>query len=361
MQSLSGNRLARVVAGLAIGAMLAPGIAMAQTPAAEVDLAPVKAYLVDHVGKSKTGTAAVLGYAQTYYDLAEEAGFDYDALWAAHGPEITQLLQDARQTWINDASGNYELSEGLVAGVPSLAEFDVLIDAGPSGEDDPENALDNTVEFPDGAVIERPGSLYHYMTEPALWGTNEDFVAMRVDMDGDGKQELGEVLPDANALLGTTQALDTATGDLVTAVDAWDPTESDAFTAIVIMVPTIGGYFDEWKESVYVTGKASEEDRFVGVSRLVDVAGIMNGLEVTYGVLQPTVAATDPEMAAQIGSELDELIAFVKDLHAQEEAGTTFTPEQADQFGVELQARATGIAGQVSQAAGLLGVEIQAG
>ena len=361
MRSLAGNRLARVLAGLTIGAMLAPGVALAQTPAADVDLAPVKAYLVEHVGKSKAGTEKVLGYAQAYYDMAEEAGFDYDALWAAHGPEITQLLADARQTWITEASGNYELSEGLVAGVPSLAEFDVLIDAGPSGKDDPENALDNTVEFPDGTVIEQPGSLYHYMTEPALWGTNEDFVAMRVDMDGDGEQELGEVLPDANALLGTTQALDTATGDLVTAVEAWEPTDSDAFTAIVIMVPTIGGYFDEWKESVYVSGSESEEERFVGVSRLVDVAGIMNGLDVTYGVLQPTVAATDPELAAQIDSELDELIAFVQDLHAQEEAGSAFTPEQADQFGVELQARATGIAGQVSQAAGLLGVEIQEG
>ena len=361
MRSLAGNRLARVLTGLTIGAVLAPGVALAQTPAADVDLAPVKAYLVEHVGKSKAGTEKVLGYAQAYYDMAEEAGFDYDALWVAHGPEITQLLVDARQTWITEASGNYELSEGLVAGVPSLAEFDVLIDAGPSGKDDPENALDNTVEFPDGTVIEQPGSLYHYMTEPALWGTNEDFVAMRVDMDGDGEQELGEVLPDANALLGTTQALDTATGDLVTAVNAWEPTDSDAFTAIVIMVPTIGGYFDEWKESVYVSGSESEEERFVGVSRLVDVAGIMNGLDVTYGVLQPTVAATDPELAAQIDSELDELIAFVQDLHGQEEAGSTFTPEQADQFGVELQARATGIAGQVSQAAGLLGVEIQEG
>lgn len=363
MQAVTKQRWARALTGLAVGAMLAPGVALAQTPVAEgpIDLAPVKAYLVEHVGKSKAGTEAVLGYAQTYYDWAKESDFDYDALWAAHGPEIVTLLTDARNTWVNDASGNYELSEGLVAGVPSLAHFDVLIDAGPSGEDDPENALDNTVEFPDGTVIERPGSLYHYMTEPALWGTNDDFVAMRVDMDGDGEEELGEVLPDANALLGTTQALDTATGDLVTAVDAWEPTESDAFTAIVIMVPTIGGYFDEWKESVYVSGNASDEDRFVGVSRLVDVAGIMNGLDVTYGVLEPTVAATDPELAKQIDTELDELIAFVKDLHAQEEAGTTFTPEQADQFGVELQARATGIAGQVSQAAGLLGVEIQEG
>ena len=100
MRSLAGNRLARVVAGLTIGTMLAPGMVMAQTPVAEIDLAPVKSYLVEHVGKSKAGTEKVLGYAQTYYDLAEEAGFDYDALWAAHGPEIVTLLEDARQAWI---------------------------------------------------------------------------------------------------------------------------------------------------------------------------------------------------------------------------------------------------------------------
>ena len=49
---------------------------------------------MEHVGKSKAGTEAVLGYAQTYYDLAEKAEFDYEALWAAHGPEITTLLAD---------------------------------------------------------------------------------------------------------------------------------------------------------------------------------------------------------------------------------------------------------------------------
>ena len=37
-----------------------------------------------------------------------------------------------------------------VAGVPSLAYYDVWIDAGPSGEDDPANALDVSVELPDG-------------------------------------------------------------------------------------------------------------------------------------------------------------------------------------------------------------------
>lgn len=356
------NRLTRALTGLALAALVLPIPAtLAQTPAAGADLDSVKAYLVEHVAKSKAGTAEVLSQAQAYYDLAEESEFDYQALWDAHGPEIVDLLTNARQTWVEDASGNYELSEGLVAGVPSLAYYDVWIDAGPSGEEDPANALDVSVELPDGRVLEKPGSLYHFVTEPALWGTRDDFVGLRVDFDDDGEIELGEALPDANALLGAAQALDAATAELETAVAAWQPTDSDAFTALVIMIPTMSGYFEEWKASVFVTGAESDEDRFVGVSRLADVNGILHGLDVTYGNLKPAIDEADPALSEQIDVELNELVEFVKDLHAQEQAGTQFTPEQADQFGSELQTRATGIAGQISQAAALLGIEIQEG
>jgi hypothetical protein len=49
----------------------------------------------------------------------------------------------------------------------------------------------------------------------------------------------------------------------------------------------------------------------------------------------------------------------VQDLSDQESAGTRFTPEQADQFGSELQSRATAAAGQITQAAALLDIPIQ--
>lgn len=361
-EEMTVNRLTRVFTGLALAALTLPVPAtLAQDAPAGADLESVKSYLVESVARSKAGTEEVLAYAQDYYDLAEASKFDYQALWDAHGEELVTLLTEARQAWVQDASGNYELSEGLVAGVPSLAYFDVLIDAGPSGADDPENALDVSVELPDGRVLEKPGSLYHFVTEPALWGTRDDFVGLRVDMDGDGEIELGEALPEANALLGAAQALDGATAELQTAVDEWDPTAGDAFTALVIMIPTMSGYFEEWKGSVFVTGDESDEMRFVGVSRLADVSGILHGLDVTYGNLKPAIDEVDPALSEQIDVELDELVAFVKDLHEQEQAGTQFTPEQADQFGSELQTRATGIAGQISQAAALLGVEIQEG
>ena len=357
------QRFARHGMGLALSALLlGPAVAGAQTPTADgSDLASVKDYLVAHVAKSKAGTTDVLALAQQYYDLAEAENFDYEQLWAAHGPEIATLLADARRLWVEEASTNYELSEGLVAGVPSLAYYDVWIDAGPSGEDDPVNALDVQVTLPDGRVLDRPGSLYHYVSEPALWGTEESAVALRVDMDGDGAMELGETLPEANLLLGAAQALDAATGELEQAVAAWEPTLGDAFTALVVMVPTVGGYFEEWKASVFVSGAASDEHRFVGVSRLADVSGILNGLAVTYQNVQPAVEQADPALAAQIASELSDLHGFVDDLYAQETAGTHFTPEQADQFGSELQARATAVAGQIAQAAGLLEVPIQEG
>jgi hypothetical protein len=350
---------ARVVTGFAVAVMVIPGTAMAQTAVSDANLENVKAYLVEHVGKSKAGTAEVLAQAERYYDLAETSDFDYRALWDAHGPEIATLLADARRAWIEEASANYELSEGLVAGVPSLAYYDVWIDAGPSGADDPVKALDVSVELPDGRVLEKPGSLYHYVTEPALWGTNDEFVGLRVDMDDDGTIELGEALPEANALLGGARALDAATGELEQAVQTWQPTPGDAFTALVIMIPTMSGYFEEWKESVFVSGEQSDEGRFVGVSRLTDVAGILQGLDVTYDNIQPAVAAANPALAEQIEVELGELVAFVENLHDQEAAGTQFTSEQADQFGSELQSRATAIAGQIAQAAALLAVPIQ--
>lgn len=350
-------RAARVVALAAVALAPLPGVA--QTPAAGgVNLAAVKSYLVEMVGKSKAGTAELADLAQRYYDLAAAVDFNYETLWEQHGEEVETLLAEARQTWVEEASANYELSEGLVAGVPSLAYFDVWIDAGPSGADDPVNALDIQITLPDGRVLDRPGNLYHYVTEPVLWGTDDAAVGLRVDMDGDGEIELGEALPEANRLLGSAQALDAATGELQTAAAAWAPTLSDAFTALVVMIPTMSGYFEEWKGSVFVAGDATDEVRFVGVSRLADIVGILSGLEIAYETVRPAVEAADPAMAVQAETELRALREFVAALHQQELDGTRFSPAQADQFGAELQSRATATAGQIAQAAALLEVPL---
>ena len=51
--------------------------------------------------------------------------------------------------------------------------------------------------------------------------------------------------------------------------------------------------------------------------------------------------------------------AFVEDLRDREAEGEKFTGEDADTLGSEAQARAEEIAGQVTQAAQRLGIELQ--
>ncbi len=125
------------------------------------------------------------------------------------------------------------------------------------------------------------------------------------------------------------------------------------------MVPTMSEYFGQWKVSRFVAGENASGDSFNVVSRLADIRDILTGLEVIYDSVEPAIAEEDEERAAQTGQELADLNAFVSNLYDREQGGKRYTPEQADTLGTEAQERATAIAGQVSQAAAQLGVEIQ--
>lgn len=106
-------------------------------------------------------------------------------------------------------------------------------------------------------------------------------------------------------------------------------------------------------------GAASEQTDFVATSRLVDVLGILGGLDVAYGIARPLIADQNPAMADQIRTGFDDMIAFVQAIRDQELAGTRFTPDQADFLGAQLQVQADDVAGQIAQAAAVVGVTIQ--
>ena len=116
-------------------------------------------------------------------------------------------------------------------------------------------------------------------------------------------------------------------------------------------------YFEQWKLSAFVN-EQSQEQSFIGVSRLFDINGILAGLDFTYGNMATLVQSADPALHSQITDGFADLRGYVGDLYNQERAGTRFTGAQADLFGGEAQAKATALAGQVSQAAALLDVEI---
>lgn len=336
-----------------------PSATTTQAATGAAELAPIQTYLLDHTDELTAQTGELAAQAQEYYDLAEAADFDYAKMLADDREKVTTLVTGMQATW-RKANPAYEEAEGVVAGVPSLAEYDVILDAGSSGED-PESAVPFDLTYADGTVLKQPGN-YFFLTETSLWGTEEKFVAKGVapDLDADGKVEYGEALPDARHILAAAKGFDEQATKLAVSAKQWQPTEEDVFNAVVVMTPTMSEYFEAWKNSRFVAGSKAKESSFVGTSRLSDIAGILSGLTVVYDGIEPRIATEDAQQATQVGENLDGLLAYVKKLEKAEADGTTFTAEQADTYGTEAQKRAEAIAGQVSQSAAALGIKVEA-
>jgi hypothetical protein len=338
----------------------APTAAPAAVPTAApaADLGEIKTYLLGQTAALNGAVGELQAAADRYYELASGAGFDYGALWVGEQDAVAGAIEDGRAAWVK-ASPLYEQMEGIVAGTPALAQFDVDLDAGAAAADDPEGAVSFDLTLPDGQVLEKPGNLFG-ITESALWGTYEGFRVNDVaaDFDGDGTVAFGEALPDANVLKGAVDKLANVAGELDAAAQAWAPSESDAFTALVVMVPTMSEYFGSWRDSRFVAGDASTQRDFVAISRLADIQGILGGLELVYTQVRPQVETVDAGQALQIGEDLAALRAFVAGVYAEEQGGKRFSAEEADTLGAEAQNRATAITGQIAQVAGELGVPI---
>src|SRR3954471_12234748 len=158
------------------------------TPEASTDLSAIKTYLLDHTQRLSRDVATMKDNAQQYHDLAEQSGFDTKKLLADHQPEVAKLLGDAKKTYV-DANPAYEEMEGVVAGVPTLADYDVIIDAGGDASD-PESAVPFSIKTEDGKTFKQPGNLF-FLVESALYGTESKWSA-KGDVDGDGKVAFGE-------------------------------------------------------------------------------------------------------------------------------------------------------------------------
>jgi hypothetical protein len=351
-------------AGLVLAALVAAGCggdddsdtSSDQTEGAK--LTAIKDYLTEHSADLAGHTAVLRENGEEYYELAESADFDYERLMDEQGDEVAELLAASKDAFA-EANPAYEEMEGIVAGVPRLAQYDVDIDAGADASD-PENAVSFSLELPDGETLKQPGNLF-FVTETALYGTNSDFLAKGVkqDVDGDGKSEFGEGIPDANVYVSAVREFDDQARALDADAQAFEPTPSDAFTALTIMTPTMSEYFEAWKNSRFIAGEDASEQGFVAASRLSDIADILEGLVFTYDEIEPLIAGESGQQADQTGRSLGNLLAFVEELRDKEASGRDYTAEQADTLGAEAQRQAEAIAGQVTQAAQRLKIELQ--
>jgi len=335
-----------------------PDLAPTITPVPElapVDLSGIKTYLTGKTGELKAATAALKAAGEQYYQLAAQSNFDYAVLWQNHANEAINVIQTARAAWTK-ASPLYEQAEGIVAGTLSLAQYDVILDAGAAGNGDGSAPYDLTLA--DGRVLVRPGNLFG-VNESTLWGTWPDFTApVQADFNRNGTIEFGEALPDAFVLQAASATLDQYAGELATAAGAWTPTPSDAFTALVIMIPTMSEYFESWKNSRFVAGAASTQRDFVVISRLADIQDILGSLQVVHDNVSPLIQRVNPDQDTDIGQGLADLKAFVADVYQQEQGGKVFTAEEAALLGAEAQNRASAITGLVTQAAAQLDIPL---
>jgi hypothetical protein len=358
-------------AGVALAAVVALGAAgcggngdEASTTATQAaaakgaDLDAIKDYLLAHTERLVADTGKLRADAEAYYALAKGVGFDYGKLLAEKRDETAATVKKL-QTDFADANPAYEEMEGVVAGVPSLADFDVIIDAGGDASD-PENAVPFSVKTPAGRTFKQPGN-FNYLVETSTFGTEPRFSAKGVkpDLDGDGEVEFGEALPDADFLVAAARDFEASAKELDAAARKWSPTQQDAFTALVVMTPTMSEYFEAWKNSRFIAGDRADEKAFVVASRLQAFADILGGLNLVYANVEPSIARVDRQQASQTGASLQRLHAFAERLREQEAGGKRFTAQDADTLGGEAQDQAEAIAGQVTQAAGQLGIQLE--
>jgi hypothetical protein len=318
------------------------------------DLTAIKTYLLKQCTALKDSATALKTDSDTFYALAHDAQFDYAALWKNHQADVIKSIQAAQQDWIA-LNPQYERMEGIVAGVPFLTKYDPILDSGVKGQ------VDLDVQLPDGRQLAKPGNLMA-LTQETLWGTEKTFVLnMTVDFNGNGTQDFGEVMPDAQYLKGFADAMVTQTSALYDQASKWTPTDTDVFTALVINLPTMTDFFNAWKDSRFVLGDKATRADFAVTSRLSDIHDNVSSWQVMWQGLSPEVEAADSARNQAISAGLSDLKTYIDDLYNQEQGGKRFTPEQADLFSSEAQNRATLIVGQISQVAAELNITLPQG
>ena len=100
---------------------------------------------------------------------------------------------------------------------------------------------------------------------------------MKGDVDGDGQVAFGEGLPDADIYLAATEEFESQAQNLDADAQEFEPTPSDAFTAITVMTPTMSGVLRGLEELALHRSEDATELGFVAASRLSDIADILEG------------------------------------------------------------------------------------
>jgi hypothetical protein len=302
----------------------------------------VKAYLLSKLKGINAASESFVKNSAEYAALVKTHG-SVAAAAKADLSKVEGLVAAMREDYKGMDSFGYETIEGIVAGVPSLAHYDITLDAGVPASAGPDDVADVVLTLDNGEKIDKQGALFTYIIEPALWGGNADW-CVKV---GDKMFPRPEVLTAAAA--ETNKQLISLSKDAA----AWQPSVADCFGALIVMTPTLSDYFEDWKESRYSDEKSG---RFQAVSRISDMKGIMSSCAVMYGAVEASIAEKDKALAKSAALGFQEILSFLDTLAAREKAGTIQAAE-IDELARQAKEKTDKLVPQIEQGAALVGVQ----
>jgi len=312
-----------------IASLVLAGSAMANS-----GIDSVKEFELEHAVKLHESAKALKDLANHYYK---------DVTVEHEGKEdLKEDIEEMQKLWI-EASNNYEIMEGLVAGMPQTVKYDLILDAGIPASEGKEDVAPFDLDCGGKCQFntKRPGNFFHYLLEPTLWGTHKEYL----DKNG---------LPNAKWLKCIADNFEKHTADLVKDIKKLNMTLTDVFTAELTMVPTMGDYFEDWKNSK-ILGKS---ESFIALSRIFDIKGISGGLKVAYEkAIHPELKKVDPKLDEQIRLAFYDLVSFVDDIYMAEKAGKKFKPEDADAYATQAQKMADKLSSLIAKAAKKLNIK----
>jgi hypothetical protein len=314
--------------------------AVAQSDAA-AKVQSVKDYLTKTVDSMKAASADLVAASTEYAAIIKQHG-SLQAAHTADAAKLQALVLRMQEDYKNIDSFGYETVEGIVAGVDSLAHYDIYLDAGVPASEGPDDVADVVLDLGNGEKIDKQGALFTYIIEPALWGGDERWITKVGD----------KTLPKPEVLLAAAKDADAKIASLQADSHAWKATINDLFGAMVLMTPTLSDYFEDWKESRYSDEKSG---RFQAVSRISDMRGIMQSCAVMFKAVKTSVASKDSALAKSIDTGFDEILAFI-DLIGKRETEGAIKPAEIDELAAQAKEKTDKIVPQIEQSAALVGV-----
>ena len=309
--------------------------------------ASVKSYLLKSLEKVTEASQDFVANSEAYSALIAANGGSIEAAYKAEPKKIEQLIAKMQENYKAMDSFGYETIEGIVAGVPSLADYDIYLDAGVPASEGPEDVAPVVLDLGNGQTIDKQGSLFTYIIEPMLWGGDSRWVT---PVDG-GKK----LLPRPEILAAAANDVNKKLGELLADAKAWNASVSDCFGAMIIMTPTLSDYFEDWKESRYAKEKSG---RFQAVSRVSDMRGIMGSCQVMYEAVEGQVAEKDKSLAKSVGAGFKGIMSFLDKIEKREKQGEIRGAE-IDELATQAKEQTDKLVPQIEQSAAVVGVKVE--